>query len=95
MEKSLRSNLERRVREARDIAENAARPALDQLGVGAAGPPPHLSEPERRLRRKLRIHGRQLGDLRHTQTEKQEIHRLIVLTDIASYGKIFRGRNVF
>ena len=40
-------------------------------------PPAHLSEQNRKLRRKLRIHGRQLGDTRHTKTEIQEIDRLV------------------
>lgn len=62
LEKNLRNQLEKTVREAREIAEIAARIALEQLGVGEAAPFTHLSESERELRRKLRIHGRQLGD---------------------------------
>jgi len=62
LEKSLRNKLERTVTEARDIAEDAARAALEQLGVGEAAPFAHLSEQDRELRRKLRVHGRQLGD---------------------------------
>lgn len=62
LEKSLRNQLERTVKEARDIAEAAAKAALEQLGVGEASPFAHLREGERELRRKLRIHGRQLGD---------------------------------
>ena len=62
LDKSLRSRLERTIKDARDIAEDAARAALEQLGVGEAAPFAHLSERERELRRKLRVHGRQLGD---------------------------------
>jgi len=62
LDKTLRKQLEETVKDARDVAENAARAALEQLGVGEASPYPHLSEPERELRRKLRIHGRQLGE---------------------------------
>jgi len=62
LEKNLRNKLERTVKEARDVAEAAARATLEHLGVGEAAPFPHLSETERELRRKLRIHGRQLGD---------------------------------
>ena len=62
LEKSLRNRLERTVTDARTTAETAAKAALDQLGVGVAAPFPHLSEDERELRRKLRVHGRQLGD---------------------------------
>ena len=63
LEKSLRNRLERTVTDARTTAETAAKAALDQLGVGEAAPFPHLSEDDRELRRKLRVHGRQLGDI--------------------------------
>ena len=62
LERALRGQLERMVREARDVAEKAADSALKQLGVVESAPFAHQSEPERELRRKLRIHGRQLGD---------------------------------
>ena len=62
LEKSLRNNLEKTVKEARDIAEDAARVALEQLGVGEPAPYKHLNEDQRQLRRKLRVHGRQIGD---------------------------------
>ncbi|MCK8514975.1 BREX-1 system adenine-specific DNA-methyltransferase PglX [Methylonatrum kenyense] len=62
LDKTLRSQLERAVKAARDIAETGARAALEQLGVGDPAPASHLSETDRELRRKLRAHGRQLGD---------------------------------
>jgi len=77
LEKSLRNKLERTVKEARDIAETAARASLEQFGVGEASPYPHLSDADKELRRKLRVHGRQLGDARNATTEIQEISRLI------------------
>ncbi|MCL7414153.1 MAG: BREX-1 system adenine-specific DNA-methyltransferase PglX, partial [ANME-2 cluster archaeon] len=77
LEKTLRTRLERTVTNARDIAETAAKVALDQLGVGVAAPFSHLKEPERELRRKLRVHGRQLGDVRDAKSETQELYRLI------------------
>lgn len=58
----LRRQLENGVVSARDTAETAARAALMHLGIGEAEPPRHLGEPERALRRRLRAHGRQLGD---------------------------------
>ncbi|MDP2990542.1 MAG: hypothetical protein Q8O57_08265, partial [Kiritimatiellota bacterium] len=76
-EKPLRNKLEKTVRDARDIAEAAAKASLDQLGVAEAAPFAHLSQDERELRRRLRIHGRQLGDARNPRTEVQEIDRLI------------------
>src|SRR5687767_10776559 len=62
LEKSLRNRLEKTVREARDVAEAAAKAALDQLGVGDGSAASFLSDDDRELRRKLRAHGRQLGD---------------------------------
>lgn len=62
LDKTLRSQLERAVKAARDTAETGARAALEQLGVGDPAPASHLSENDRELRRKLRAHGRQLGD---------------------------------
>ena len=77
LDKTLRNRLERTVKDARDIAEYAARATLEQLGVGNAAPFAHLSEQDRERRRRLRVHGRQLGDLRHAKTTMQEIDRLI------------------
>jgi len=76
LEKSLRNKLERTVKEARDVAETAARAALEQLGVGEASPYSHLTDADKELRRKLRVHGRQLGDVRNATSEVQEISRL-------------------
>lgn len=76
LDKSIRNKLEHVVVKARDITESAAHAALEQLGVGEAMPFAHLTEGERELRRKLRAHGRQLGDIRNSRGE-QEIDRLI------------------
>ena len=77
LEKTLRNKLERTVMEARDVAEVAARAAVEQLGVGEPKPYAHLRSDEKELRRKLRIHGRQLGDFRHDKKDTQEIDRLV------------------
>lgn len=77
LEKTLRNQLERTVKAARTVAEEAAEAALQQLGVGEATAFPHLSEDERDLRRRLRIHGRQLGDRRLNERQTQELDRLI------------------
>jgi hypothetical protein len=75
LDKQLRSKLENTIKEARDIAEDGALAALQQLGVGQATPDAHLSEAERDLRRRLRAHGRQLGDVRRSEGT-QELARL-------------------
>ena len=74
--KVLRNLLEIAVKKARCIAETAAKAALQQLGVEQAAPYSYLSEAARSLRRRLRAHGRQLGDVRDVGTEQQEIERL-------------------
>ena len=76
LDKNLRNQLDRTTREARGIAEAAAKAAIEALGVGEATPFSHLSEAERELRRRLRAHGRQLGDLRQAG-DLQETSRLI------------------
>ena len=76
LEKTLRNQLERAIKEARDVAEAAARAALEQLGVGEPKPYGHLSDEQRQLRLKLRAHGRQLGNGRKADGS-QELGRLI------------------
>ncbi len=75
LDKALRNQLERTVKEARDIAEAAARASLEQLGVGETNSYSHLSDTDKELRRRLRAHGRQLGNGRNAKGE-QEIDRL-------------------
>lgn len=77
LERTLRGKLERAVEQARDVAESGAKAALDSLGVGNPSPFSHSTEEERELRRRLRIHGRQLGDIRDPKTEGQGIDRLV------------------
>jgi len=62
LDRTLRSQLERSVRQARPVTEQAARAALDALGVADTSVPPHLDEEQRVLRRRLRAHARSLGD---------------------------------
>ena len=63
LDRNLRNQLEAAINEAREIAEKAARAALEQLGVQEAAPYDFLDEDARKLRRKLRSHGRRLGDI--------------------------------
>lgn len=77
LSKELRSKFERTIENAREIAEEAARIALVQLGVGESSPYSYLSEDDRALRRRLRAHGRNLGDILDSKTETQEIYRLV------------------
>ena len=81
LEKSSRNKLEKTVKDAREVAESGARAALEQMGVESSEAYSHLSEDQRDLRRRLRAHGRQLGDKRDA-TGKQEIE---LLTEETAY----------
>lgn len=59
----LRKRLEKTIRQARVDAEEGARQALEALAVGRHEPHRSMSVEERALRRRLRAHGRQLGDM--------------------------------
>ena len=73
----LRKTLEATVVKARELAERGARDALTALAVGASEPFASMSEEERKLRNRLRAHGRQLGDQRDPQKGTQSIERLV------------------
>lgn len=61
--KPLRTHLENTVKAARDVAEKGAKAALAQLAVGEAKVPDYLiSDGLKSLRRRLRAHGRAIGD---------------------------------
>src|SRR5271163_3361278 len=62
--KPLRRQLETAIKQAREIAEDAAQEAIARIGVAEAEAPSHLSEGNKALRRRLRAHGRTLGDTR-------------------------------
>jgi len=62
LSRPLRVQLENTVKAARDVAEKGARATLDQLAVTEARAPDYLTEELKALRRRLRAHGRALGD---------------------------------
>ncbi len=68
LEKTLRKKLEDTVVKAREIVEVAVTEALTRLGISDGNAPSYLSETERKLRNRLRAHGRQLGDVLHKET---------------------------
>jgi hypothetical protein len=75
IDKALRRKLEATVIEAREVAEQAAAQALNRLSVGESAPEDYLDEQQRKLRNRLRAHGRQLGDIRR-ENGVQGIKRL-------------------
>ncbi len=80
LDKALRRTLEATVVKARDIAEQAATQSVKRLCVGDAKPADYLSGEQRKLRTRLRAHGRQLGDSKDGNGQ-QSVHKLI--TEVA------------
>ncbi|NLV87626.1 MAG: hypothetical protein GX025_10510 [Clostridiales bacterium] len=76
LDKTLRSQLENAVKKARTVAEQAAKAALNRLGVGEPRPADYLNDEQRNLRTRLRALGRQLGDIRHDDRQ-QDLDNLI------------------
>lgn len=77
LESSQRSQLENTITKAHAIAEKAATTALKYLCVDEKTAPAGLSEEEKVLRRKLRAHGRQLGDRLSSNDKWQDMDRLV------------------
>ena len=72
----LRNRLAATIKAARRVGEPGARNALGMLAVGDARAHPSMSPAEQDLRRRLRAHGRQLGDGRDAETGEQRVDRL-------------------
>jgi hypothetical protein len=77
LDRTLRGKLEKSVEKARDIVEIAVTEALTRLGISDGSAPSYLSDEERKLRNRLRAHGRQLGDVLNKDSGKQETELLI------------------
>ena len=73
----LRKRLERAIADAREVAEAGARAALEALSVHHREPYGHMNTKERTLRRRLRVHGRQLGDRLDARSGIQSVDRLV------------------
>ena len=76
LDKDLRSQLEKAVKDARDIAETGAKAALNRIGVGDKKKPDFLNDEQAELRVQLRARGRQLGDTLHN-SGAQDIEHLV------------------
>ena len=73
----LRNRLAATIKAARRAGESGARNALDMLAVGDARAHASMSAADQGLRRRLRAHGRQLGDRHDADTGAQAIDRLV------------------
>ena len=72
-----RNQLAKTVQAARRVGESGARNAVGMHAVGDARAHPSMSPAEQDLRRRLRAHGRQLGDGRDSETGEQKIDCLV------------------
>jgi len=87
----LRNKLENTIKAAREAAEEAARSALEYLGVGEKEKPIHLTDEQAQLRVRLRAHARQLGDVRHADG-RQGIEHLVVETAYEQWHRMLFAR---
>jgi hypothetical protein len=71
----LRKQLENVCVQARDLAEAAARSALQKRAVDAAEPFSHFTVADKELRTRLRARGRQAGDVRDDKKKTQGIDK--------------------
>ena len=88
----LRRALEKAVRQARDVAEEGARDAIQRLGVADGKAPPYLNDAEKDLRRRLRAHARALGNGFDRAAETQETKRLVEATAYAHWHRMLFAR---
>jgi hypothetical protein len=91
LDKRLRKQLENTIIKARNVAESAARTALQRLCVGDSKPGEHLTEEMRQQRNKLRAHGRQIGDSRLENAE-QTIEHLVQETAYEQWHRMLFAR---
>jgi len=78
LDRALRRDLENAVKKARRTAEVGAAKAIELLAVHNHEPWPTLTVDQRRLRNRLRAHGRQLGDRLDQRIGSQTTNRLVV-----------------
>ncbi len=77
LSRDLRNELERTVIKARRVAEEGARKTIEAVAVHNDKPWSTLSEDQKRLRVRLRAHGRQLGDHEGKKRDTQTIDHLV------------------
>lgn len=75
IDSKLRSQLDTVCQDARDLAEAAARSALQKRAVDVAEPFSHFGPKEKELRNRLQARGRQVGDIRNAD-KTQSIDQL-------------------
>ncbi len=89
--KPQRTQLENTVKAAREVAEKGARAALSQLAVGEARAPDYLTDELKALRRRLRAHGRALGDAKAAD-DTQGVQHLVWETAYEHWHRMLFAR---
>ena len=89
---ALRRQLENTVREAREVADEAAIEAIDRLAVAAADAPGYFSEEQKGLRRRLRAHARSLGDSRDPASGTMTTTKLAEAAAYEHWHRMLFGR---
>jgi hypothetical protein len=89
--KPQRTQLENTVKAAREVAEKGARAALAQLAVGEGRAPDYLTEEHKALRRRLRAHGRALGDAK-APDDTQAVQHLVWETAYEHWHRMLFAR---
>jgi hypothetical protein len=92
LRKDLRSDLEKAVIKARDLAEQAAASALLAQAVDQPKPFPHMDNDARDLRNGLRERGRAAGDVRNEFSNAQTIGHLSQLVGYEHWHRMIFAR---
>ena len=90
--KELRKKLEKITLSARTAAEKAAESSLQFLAVHEAKPRPHMDPSQRAMRNRLRARGKSLGDVRDSNSNIQELTRLIELVAYENWHRLLFAR---
>ena len=89
---ALRRTLETTVVKARELAERGARATLEELDVSGNSHIASMTAEQERHRRRLRAHGRQLGDQPGTSKGSQSIERLVQEMAYAHWHRMLFAR---
>lgn len=89
---SLRRQLETAVRQAREIADEAAADAIKRLCIADPDAPAYLSDEHKALRRRLRAHARSLGDKRDPASGAMTTARLVEAAAYEHWHRMLFGR---
>jgi hypothetical protein len=89
---ALRKRLENTIREAREVADEAAADAVARLAVAAPDAPAYLSDQQKALRRRLRAYARALGDRRDVGSRAMTTAQLAEAVAYEHWHRMLFGR---